>query len=121
MISVLGIIAQATGYLCDSQSFNRHYASVYLNSIDFVSVRQVHLNLLKRPCLFNCSIALYGLILFYGLTKEELKGKRPLAKFLSIKLIVFLTFYQSFVVSQDLLIHFLELDNICSSLHWKGG
>ena len=45
------------------------------------------------------SVALYGLILFYGLTKEELKGRRPLSKFLSIKLIVMFTFYQSFVVS----------------------
>lgn len=44
------------------------------------------------------SVALYGLILFYDLTKEELAGRRPLAKFLSIKLIVFFTFYQSFMV-----------------------
>ena len=47
---------------------------------------------------FFGSIALYGLVLFYGLTKEELAGDRPLAKFLSIKLIVMFTFYQSFVV-----------------------
>jgi hypothetical protein len=45
-----------------------------------------------------CSIALYGLFLFYDLTKEELAGRRPLAKFLSIKLIVFFTFYQTFLV-----------------------
>jgi hypothetical protein len=38
--------------------------------------------------------------LFYGLTKEELAGNRPLAKFLSIKLIVIFTFYQSFVASR---------------------
>ena len=44
------------------------------------------------------SIALYGLLLFYGLTKDELVGRKPLAKFLSIKLIVMFTFYQSFVV-----------------------
>ena len=37
--------------------------------------------------------------MFYGLTKEELAGNRPLAKFLSIKLIVVFTFYQSFLVS----------------------
>lgn len=47
------------------------------------------------------SIALYGLVVFYGLTKDELKGRRPLAKFLAIKLIVFLTFYQAFVVSYE--------------------
>lgn len=34
------------------------------------------------------SIALYGLILFYDLTKGELRGRQPLSKFLSIKLIV---------------------------------
>ena len=45
------------------------------------------------------SIALYGLLVFYGLMAEELKGKRPVAKFLSIKLIVMFTFYQMFVVS----------------------
>ena len=43
-------------------------------------------------------IALYGLLLFYGLVHEELKGRRPLAKFLAIKLIVMATFYQSFIV-----------------------
>jgi hypothetical protein len=47
------------------------------------------------------AFALYGLILFYGLMKEELAGNRPLAKFLSIKLIVMFTFYQSFVVSHN--------------------
>jgi hypothetical protein len=45
------------------------------------------------------SIALYGLLVFYGLTADELKGRRPLAKFLCIKLIVMFTFYQAFVVS----------------------
>lgn len=37
--------------------------------------------------------------MFYGLVSEELKGRRPLAKFLAIKLIVMATFYQSFVFS----------------------
>ena len=43
-------------------------------------------------------IALYGLLIFYGLTKEELAGRKPLSKFLSIKLIVMFTFYQALVV-----------------------
>ncbi len=47
----------------------------------------------------SISVALYGLVIFYGLTKSELEGQRPLAKFLTIKLIVMFTFYQFFIVS----------------------
>jgi len=51
----------------------------------------------------SISIALYALIVLYGLLKEDLKGRRPLAKFMTIKLAIFFTFYQSFVfgVLQD--------------------
>ncbi|KAJ3900145.1 DUF300-domain-containing protein [Lentinula edodes] len=80
-ISITGIICQAFNVLCESSGFNVHYANVYLEAIDFVTI----------------SIALYGLILFYALTREELAGRRPLAKFLAIKLIVMFTWYQSFV------------------------
>lgn len=41
-----------------------HFAEVYLEAVDFVSI----------------SIALYGLIVFYVLCKDELKGRRPLNK-----------------------------------------
>ncbi|KAF8630617.1 hypothetical protein AX15_002772 [Amanita polypyramis BW_CC] len=81
LITLVAIICQAAGVLCESQSYNVHFASVYLDVIDFVSI----------------SMALYGLLLFYNLTKEDLRGHRPLAKFLAIKLLVFFTFYQSFV------------------------
>ncbi|KAF8311482.1 DUF300-domain-containing protein [Clavulina sp. PMI_390] len=79
-ISIAGIVCQKYNVLCDS-SWSYKYASVWLTSVDFVSI----------------SIALYGLILFYVLTKEDLAGKRPLAKFLCIKLIVMVTFYQSWI------------------------
>jgi len=82
-VTIAGIICQAFNVLCASGPYSIHYANVYLQCVDFVSI----------------SIALYGLILFYGLTKEELAGRRPLAKFLSIKLIVMFTFYQAFVFS----------------------
>ena len=48
--------------------------------------------------------------MFYDLTKDELKGKRPLAKFLCIKLIVMFTFYQSFVVRTISLHCYVPLD-----------
>ena len=68
--------------------------------VDFVSVRLG----LQLPSLWHCfltllSVALYGLLLFYSLAREDLRGRRPLAKFLAIKMLVFLTFYQGFMVS----------------------
>lgn len=72
---------------------------MYIECINFISIRYVERNLCQELRLIACSIALYGLLVFYGLMAEELKGKRPVAKFLSIKLIVMFTFYQSFVVS----------------------
>jgi len=80
-VSIAGIICEKLGVLCPADGLSANHASVYLDAVDFVSI----------------SFALYGLIMFYGLTNEELKGRRPLAKFLSIKLIVMFTFYQSFV------------------------
>lgn len=65
------------------------------------------------------SIALYGLLLFYGLMKEELRGKRPMAKFLSIKLIVMFTFYQSFVVGATIAAWFPFVLTRHSSKPWR--
>ncbi|KAG6874125.1 hypothetical protein C0995_005541 [Termitomyces sp. Mi166 len=81
VISIIGIICEKYDVLCESAGFSVYYANVYLEAVDFVSI----------------TIALYGLLLFYGLMSEELKGRRPLAKFMCIKLIVMFTFYQSFV------------------------
>ena len=54
------------------------------------------------------SIALYALVVFYALTRENLEGKQPLAKFLSIKLIVFFTFCER----RQFVIAFLEAHRI---------
>jgi len=80
-VSIAGVICEKLGVLCESQGHNPHFASFYLSVVDFVSI----------------TVALYGLLVFFGLTKDELAGRRPLAKFLCIKLIVMFTFYQSFV------------------------
>ncbi|WWC60659.1 uncharacterized protein I303_103234 [Kwoniella dejecticola CBS 10117] len=82
LISIVGIICLYYGVLCPGE-YSIHFAEVYLEAVDFVSI----------------SVALYGLIVFYVLCKDELKGRKPLNKFLAIKLIVFFTFYQSFVFS----------------------
>jgi len=94
--SIAGIICEAFNVLCASGPYSVYFANVYLEVIDFISI----------------SIALYGLLLFYGLTKDELQGRRPLAKFLAIKLIVMFTFYQAFMFSA------LEGSVIKSTEYW---
>ncbi|TBU25288.1 organic solute transporter Ostalpha-domain-containing protein [Dichomitus squalens] len=80
-LSIAGIICQHYGVLCESGPWSFKTAHAYISVIDAVSI----------------TVALYGLLIFYGLTKDELVGKKPLAKFLSIKLIVMFTFYQYLV------------------------
>lgn len=82
LISIAGIITESYNVLCPNQ-YSIYFAAVYLDAVDFVSF----------------SIALYTLWLFYVLTKENLVGRQPIAKFASIKLIVFFTFYQGFLFS----------------------
>ncbi|KAF9456290.1 DUF300-domain-containing protein [Collybia nuda] len=96
LVSIVGIVCEKFDVLCEAAGFSIHYASVYLEAINFASI----------------SIALYGLLVFHGLTSEELKGRRPLAKFLCIKLIVMFTFYQSFVF------HALEGNHIKETQYW---
>ncbi|TDL18236.1 DUF300-domain-containing protein [Rickenella mellea] len=84
LVSAVAIVAEKYGVLCENGGYNIHFAYAYLSAVDFVSI----------------TVALYGLFIFYGLTKEELQGRRPLAKFLCIKLIVMFTFYQAFVFGQ---------------------
>ncbi|VDD94269.1 unnamed protein product [Enterobius vermicularis] len=47
---------------------------------------------------FSVSIALYGLILFYTATRDLLSPYRPVLKFLTVKSIIFLSFWQGFFI-----------------------
>ncbi|WVO13048.1 hypothetical protein L204_100657 [Cryptococcus depauperatus] len=82
LISIIGMICEYYRVLCPGV-FSPHYATVYLEATNFVSI----------------SIALYGLIVFYVLCKKNLEGMKPLNKFLAIKLIVFFAVYQNFLFS----------------------
>lgn len=83
LLSIISIICEAENVLC-STTYSVHFAEVYITAIDFVSI----------------SVALYALVIFYTITKADLMGKKPLAKFLSIKLLVAFTFYQGFIFDQ---------------------
>ena len=50
--------------------------------------------------MYNVSVtlALYGLVLFYSATRHMLSSHQPVLKFLSIKFIVFISFWQGVYV-----------------------
>ncbi|KAG8184580.1 hypothetical protein JTE90_005195 [Oedothorax gibbosus] len=47
----------------------------------------------------SVSLALYGLLLFYFATQELLSPYAPVAKFLTVKSVIFLSFWQGFVLA----------------------
>ncbi|KAI8448707.1 organic solute transporter Ostalpha-domain-containing protein [Phakopsora pachyrhizi] len=82
LISAAAIVTDSLGVFC-AASYHYSFANVWLLIITFVSA----------------TIALYGLLIIYHLAKEDLQGHRPLMKFMSIKIGVFLVFYQGFLIS----------------------
>jgi len=80
--SIIAVITQFVGVYC-SGNIDPTYAWLYLSVAVFVAV----------------TIAMYSLITFYENTKEFLKPHKPLAKFLSIKFVIFFCFWQGIGVS----------------------
>jgi hypothetical protein len=82
LMSAISVVANITGVYCEGQ-FKAHCAYPY---VAFVN---------------NCSQmwALYCLVMLYEATNKELASIRPLPKFLAIKAVVFLTFWQSLLIN----------------------
>ncbi|KAF8684104.1 hypothetical protein RHS04_01678 [Rhizoctonia solani] len=80
IVSVISITLHAPGVLCPSK-MSPKYPNLWLTIIDLLSMMT----------------AMYGLLLFYNLTRKEIEGHWPLLKFLIIKGIVALTVIQEFV------------------------
>jgi len=82
LMSLCAVVMQAKHVYCPgTMSFDHGY--LYVTIVLFFSV----------------SIAMYALVLFYSVAKNELAPNRPIPKFLSIKFVIFLSFWQSVIVS----------------------
>ncbi|KAG8971402.1 hypothetical protein FRC05_011081 [Tulasnella sp. 425] len=82
LIAIVTVITQEAGVLCQG-SWDLHFAAPYLRVIDLLSM----------------GYALYGLITFYKLTKDLLAGRRALAKFIAVKIVIFLGVVQTFLLT----------------------
>jgi len=82
LLSLCAVVLQSVNLYCPGNwNFSRGY--IYITAILFVSV----------------TLAMYALIQFYNLTSDEMKRNSPLGKFLAVKFVVFLSFWQSIAVA----------------------
>lgn len=53
----------------------------------------------------STGIAMYGLALFYITIKKDIKEYKPVNKFLSVKFVIFMTFWQAMVIRAIVMLH----------------
>ncbi|KAJ5099831.1 hypothetical protein N7532_006832 [Penicillium argentinense] len=82
LMTIVAVAAQATGRYCE-ESLSPAFAHVWTIVIESVSV----------------TIAMYCLIQFYHQISQDIKQHRPFLKIVSIKLVIFLSFWQSTFIS----------------------
>jgi len=80
--TILAVIFEAQGKLCQS-SMSPQFAYIWILGINFISV----------------TVAMYCLITFYLTVKDDLSQYSPLSKFMCVKLVIFFSFWQSFMLS----------------------
>ncbi|KAJ2064243.1 hypothetical protein GGI17_001128 [Coemansia sp. S146] len=76
------IITHARGVYCPN-SMHPKYAHIWIEVVDFISV----------------TVAMYALVSLYRVVKENIMDNKPLIKFVAIKAIVFVIFWEGFVIS----------------------
>ncbi|KAJ5573609.1 uncharacterized protein N7459_008036 [Penicillium hispanicum] len=82
LMTIIAIITQATGTYCE-ESLSPAFAHVWTVVIESIFV----------------SIAMYCLIQFYHQINKDIKQHRPFLKIVSIKLVIFLSYWQSTFIS----------------------
>ncbi|KAJ5495047.1 hypothetical protein N7539_000163 [Penicillium diatomitis] len=82
LMTILAVVTQATGRYCE-ESLSPAFAHVWTIVVESISV----------------SIAMYCLIQFYVQLKEDISEHSPFLKILSVKLVIFLSFWQLIIIN----------------------
>nr|XP_057924532.1 transmembrane protein 184C-like isoform X1 [Doryrhamphus excisus]XP_057924533.1 transmembrane protein 184C-like isoform X1 [Doryrhamphus excisus] len=109
--TVIALVCQLCG-VYDEANFSFHNAWSYLVIINNISqlvsthththTVYTHVDHSKPPCQTVCvcvQSAMYCLLLLYRALKEELAPIRPVGKFLCVKLVVFVSFWQAVLIA----------------------
>lgn len=103
-MTCVAVITQAAGRYC-LESLNPAFAHIWVNPPQALSYANALLTLgqvmvIEGGCV---SVAMYCLIQFYLQLKEEIAEHQPLLKIAAIKLVIFLSFWQTARLSATLL------------------
>ncbi|PWY71695.1 DUF300-domain-containing protein [Aspergillus heteromorphus CBS 117.55] len=82
LMTIIGVITQHFGVYCE-ETLNPQFAYVWILGIDWIAV----------------CVAMYCLVQFYVQIKETISSYSPFMKLLCIKLVIFLSFWQSSIIS----------------------
>ncbi|KAJ5223534.1 hypothetical protein N7468_008076 [Penicillium chermesinum] len=82
LMTIVAVATQATGRYCE-ESLSPAFAHIWVLAIESASV----------------TVAMYCLIQFYIQIKDDIAEHRPFMKVLSIKLVIFLSFWQTTLIS----------------------
>lgn len=91
LMTIISVILQSQGEFCPG-NYSPLHGYFYVSVVNFFSV----------------TIAMYALVQFYSVSKHEIAKYRPILKFLSVKFVIFLSFWQSIIVGLFVLIHGIE-------------
>ncbi|KAJ5562807.1 hypothetical protein N7535_002746 [Penicillium sp. DV-2018c] len=82
LMTIVAVVTQSLGVYCEA-SLSPAFSHIWIIVIESVSV----------------TIAMYCLIQFYHQTSQDIKQHQPFLKIMSIKLVIFLSFWQSTLIS----------------------
>ncbi|KAI8827170.1 organic solute transporter Ostalpha-domain-containing protein [Fimicolochytrium jonesii] len=95
--TVLAVVTQLTGKFCED-SMSPRFAHLWIIIVNSISV----------------TVAMFALVQIYTTIKSELKGYHPVLKFVSIKFVIFFSFWQSVTISILSNTHIIH-----STPHWS--
>ncbi|KAF9138591.1 hypothetical protein BGX30_008970 [Mortierella sp. GBA39] len=82
LCTLAALVLEYYGLYCETV-YDWHFGMVYITIINFISV----------------SVALYCLVLFYQIIKDEIQDHDPFMKFMCVKMVVFFCYWQTCLLS----------------------